>query len=57
MVWKKNYITAVLWGFIYRVWVRGIVVLDAYKNSATGVQFPASAKYHVMMTLGKSTLP
>ena len=26
-------------------------------NSTTGVQFPSSAKYHVMLNLGKSTLP
>ena len=26
-------------------------------NSVTGVQFPVSANYHVMLTLGKSTLP
>ena len=36
--------------------VRGLVILEMWDaNSAIGVQFPTSAKYHVMLTLGNST--
>ena len=39
------------------LWVRGLMVLDVGVDSAIGVQFSASGKYHVMLTLGKvSTL-
>ena len=37
--------------------VRGVMVLDmGFESRVTGVQFPASARYRVMLTLSKSTL-
>ena len=37
------------------LWVRGLVVLDVRKISKIGAQFSASAKYHMILTLGNST--
>ena len=43
--------------FTYLLWVRGIVVLNVECEFRGGSSNPSECHNHVMLTLGKSTLP